>query len=109
MPKDILVWAGQIQQDYPNGILSAGQKATVMVRAIVDSLGRVADCVIVQSSGYTPIDEAACAGMQRYATFQPAIDASGAPTAGTWSTRITYWDRSPVPVEPAGPGKNMTT
>lgn len=102
VPKDIRIWAGLIQQDYPRGVLSAGQKATVMVRAIVDSLGKVTDCVIVQTSGLAPLDEAACNGMRRYATFQPAIDASGEPTTGTWSTRITYVDNSSPPAVPAG-------
>lgn len=102
-PKDITVWAGQIQQNYPRGVLSAGQKATVMVRATVDPVGRVADCVIVTSSGFAVLDQAACDGMRRFALFAPALDEAGKPTMGTWATKITYKDSSPPPTNPASP------
>jgi len=36
------------------------------------------------------LDEAACVGMTSYARFNPALNASGNPTQGRYSTRITY-------------------
>lgn len=107
-PKDITVWAGQIQQNYPKGVLSVGQKATVMVRATVDTAGRVTDCAIVQSSGIGVLDQAACDGMRRFAVFTPALDVAGEPTTGTWATKITYKDNSAPPIEPAGQPRTTT-
>jgi len=103
VPKDITVWAGQIQQNYPKGVLNAGQQATVMVRATVDPAGKVTDCAIVTSSGFTVLDHAACDAMRRFALFTPALDDAGKPTTGTWATRITYKDSSSLPIDPASP------
>lgn len=103
LPDGLHQWAGQIQQNYPKGVLSPGQKATVMVRTIVDPAGTVAGCVVVQSSGYAPLDQAACESMQRFAVFRPAIDAEGEPTSGTWATKITYSENSPSPAGSSAP------
>jgi protein TonB len=52
--------------------------------------GRAANCQVTGSSGSSILDQAACAGMERYARFNPALDAAGNPTTGSYSTRITY-------------------
>ena len=60
------------------------------MRVTVGADGRVADCSVTASSGSSVLDEAACTGMQRYARFDPALNAGGNPISGQWSTRITY-------------------
>jgi protein TonB len=65
-------------------------EGTVGVRVTVTADGRASGCSVTASSGSSILDEAACAGMERYARFDPALDAAGNPTTDTYSTRITY-------------------
>ena len=60
-----------------------------MILLTVNAEGRVAGCRVTRSAD--PIlDEAACDDMTRYARFEPALDAAGNPTTGSWSTNIVY-------------------
>lgn len=83
-------WAARIQENYPSRALREEIQGTVGVRVTVTPDGRVGSCQVTASSGSSILDEAACAGMQRYARFNPALDAAGNPTSGGYSTRITY-------------------
>ena len=83
-------WASQIQENYPSRALREEVEGTVGVRVTVTPDGRATGCSVTASSGSSVLDEAACRGMERYARFDPALDRSGNPTTGTYSTRITY-------------------
>jgi len=83
-------WAARIQENYPSRALREEIQGTVGVRVTVTPDGRVGECQVTASSGSSILDEAACVGMQRYARFNPALDAAGNPTTGGYSTRITY-------------------
>jgi protein TonB len=83
-------WAGQIQENYPSRALREEIEGTVGVRVTVTPDGRATGCSVTASSGSSILDEAACRGMERYARFNPALDAAGNPTTGSYSTRITY-------------------
>jgi protein TonB len=83
-------WAAQIQENYPSRALREEIEGTVGVRVTVTPDGRAAGCQVTSSSGSPILDQAACAGMERYARFDPALDRSGNPTTGSYSTRITY-------------------
>jgi len=83
-------WAARIQENYPARALREETEGTVAVRVTVDPNGRVSACSVIGSSGSSILDGAACKGMQRYARFDPALDAAGNPTSGSYSTRITY-------------------
>lgn len=83
-------WAARIQENYPSRALREEIQGTVGVRVTVTPDGRVGQCQVTASSGSSILDEAACVGMQRYARFNPALDAAGNPTTGGYSTRITY-------------------
>lgn len=96
-PKDPRVWAPLIHQTYPREAALAGLEGSVRIRVIVDAAGRVSDCFVLQSSGHVILDQAACDGMRRFAVFNPASDASGSPTVGSYSTIITYRMRTPQP------------
>lgn len=96
-PKDPRVWAPLIHQTYPREAALAGLEGSVRIRVVVDMAGRVSDCFVLQSSGHVILDQAACDGMRRFAVFNPAIDASGSPTVGSYSTIITYRMRTPQP------------
>jgi len=83
-------WAARIQENYPARALREEIEGTVGVRVSVTPDGRVGSCQVTGSSGSPILDDAACKGMERYARFNPALDASGDPTTGSYSTRVTY-------------------
>jgi protein TonB len=60
------------------------------VTVVVGPNGRVSNCSVTSSSGESSLDQAACEGFRRYGRFNPALDAAGNPTAGSYSTSITY-------------------
>jgi protein TonB len=83
-------WAARIQENYPARALREEVEGTVGVRVTVTPDGRASGCSVTSSSGSDILDAAACQGMERYARFDPALDAAGNPTTDTYSTRITY-------------------
>ena len=83
-------WAARIQENYPARALREEIEGTVGVRVTVTADGRATGCSVTASSGSDILDAAACAGMERYARFDPALDDAGNPTNGSYSTRITY-------------------
>jgi protein TonB len=110
-PKDPRVWAPLIHQTYPREAALAGLESSVRIRVVVDRAGRVSDCFVLQSSGHAILDQAACDGMRRFAVFNPAIDASGSPTVGSYATVITYRMRTPQPspLPPIPPRRSAPT
>ena len=89
-PKGQGSWAARIQDNYPSAALRKEIEGTVGVRVTVGPDGRVSGCTVSGSSGSGDLDSAACDGMTRYARFEPALDAGGSPTSGSFSTRIVY-------------------
>ena len=89
-PKSQGSWAARIQDNYPSAALRKEIEGTVGVRVTVGPDGRVSGCTVSGSSGSGDLDSAACDGMTRYARFEPALDAGGSPTTGSFSTRIVY-------------------
>lgn len=83
-------WAARIQENYPARALREEIEGTVGVRVSVTPDGRATGCSVTASSGSDILDSAACAGMERYARFEPALDDAGNPTTGSYTTRITY-------------------
>ncbi|BBC71560.1 energy transducer TonB [Altererythrobacter sp. B11] len=83
-------WAARIQENYPSRAIRDETEGRVGVRVAIDERGRVSSCTVSNSSGSSILDDAACEGMQRYARFDPALDAAGNPTTGSFSTTIVY-------------------
>ncbi|MEO0908677.1 MAG: energy transducer TonB, partial [Pseudomonadota bacterium] len=83
-------WASRIQENYPSRAIREEVEGTVGVRVTVTAEGRAANCQVTRSSGSSVLDQAACRGMERYARFNPALDAAGNETSGSYSTSITY-------------------
>ncbi len=83
-------WAAQISNNYPSRALREEVEGTVGVSVTVGANGRVSGCRVTASSGSSVLDDAACRGMERYARFNPALDAAGNETTGSFATRITY-------------------
>jgi len=83
-------WARRIQENYPARAIRDEVEGRVGVRVTISPDGRVSACSVTSSSGSGVLDEAACEGMQRYARYDPALDAAGNPTTGSASTTIVY-------------------
>jgi periplasmic protein TonB len=60
------------------------------VAVVVGTNGRVTSCNVTSSSGESVLDDAACRSMERYARYDPALDAAGNPTTGRDSLTIVY-------------------
>ncbi|MBX7528351.1 energy transducer TonB [Qipengyuania vesicularis] len=83
-------WAARIQGDYPSSALRREEQGTVTMRITVGANGRVEGCAVTGSSGSSALDQAACRGMQRYARYNPALNAAGDPIPDTLSQSIRY-------------------
>ena len=83
-------WAARIQENYPSRAVRSETEGNVGVRVTIGTNGRVSACTVTSSSGSSILDEAACDGMERYARFNPALDAAGNPTTGSYATTIVY-------------------
>lgn len=83
-------WAARIQNNYPSRAVRQEIEGNVGVAVTVGPDGRVTGCSVTASSGSDILDEAACEGMQRYARYNPALDAAGNPTTGRDSMTIQY-------------------
>ena len=56
----------------------------------ISSNGRVDNCSITKSTGHSALDEATCKLVPKRARFTPAIDATGKPTSGIYSSSIRW-------------------
>ncbi|WP_395392907.1 energy transducer TonB [Novosphingobium sp. BL-8A] len=77
-------------QDYPAGELRAEHQGMVRFRVDVDARGRVGQCTIMSSSGYSGLDEATCKYVSRRARFEPATNADGEASAGSYMGTIRW-------------------
>lgn len=89
-PKNQRSWSARIQEDYPRRAAQEEIEGTVGVRCTVTAEGRATGCSVSSSSGSDILDGAATKAVERYARFDPALNADGVPISASWSTRITY-------------------
>jgi len=89
-PDGLARWSARIQENYPPRAVRDEVEGRVGVRVTVGPNGRVSDCSVSSPSGSSILDTAACAGMRSYARFNPALDAAGNPTSGSYTTTIVY-------------------
>jgi periplasmic protein TonB len=81
-------WANT--NDYPARALQQEREGTTGFRVTVGPDGRVQSCSVTSSSGHADLDDATCKNIQRRGRFDPALDASGNPTSGSWSSRVRW-------------------
>lgn len=91
--RDELKWARQILAGYPSEASRNGLEGSVAVSVVVTPEGRASECKVTQSSGHSILDEAACKAMPRHSRFTPALNANGAPSTGSYSLRISYYNQ----------------
>lgn len=75
-------------------------EAMVAFRVQVGEDGRVAECMIVRSSGYESFDRATCGALTRYGRFEPARNGDGRAVRGDWSGRVLWTDAGSIVPEP---------
>lgn len=86
------------EADYPFAALRAGEQGTVVFRLDLNAEGRVTACTVLMSSGSAILDSVICRLLTERALFEPARDAKGKPTNGTFRSRIAW--RLPEPPPP---------
>ncbi|MEZ5709398.1 MAG: TonB family protein [Blastomonas sp.] len=89
-PKGQSRWAARVQSNYPSRAQREEREGTVRVALSIDAEGRVSGCSVTGSSGHADLDSAACDALTRYARFDPALNAAGNPTTGSYSTAVRY-------------------
>ena len=76
--------------DYPTKAFEREWQGVTSFEVIVAPDGRAADCKITKSSGLKQFDERACAALKTRARFYPALDETGQPVAGTFSSSVRW-------------------
>ncbi|WP_366943575.1 energy transducer TonB [Parasphingopyxis sp.] len=76
--------------DYPSASIRNEEQGTASFRLTVGTNGRVTNCQITSSTGYSRLDNETCRQLQRRARFRPALDDAGNPTTGTYSSSIRW-------------------
>jgi hypothetical protein len=89
-PIDLRRWSQKVQEAYPIDMVRAGRNALVHIRLIVGADGKPVSCIPDNHSAETSFGESACQTSMRYARFEPALDANGAPVASLYTTMLVY-------------------
>lgn len=76
--------------DYPQDAIRNDQSGTTQFALLIDEQGKVADCMVIQSSGQAGLDTQSCAIVKKRARFTPARDANGKPTKDRVTSRISW-------------------
>ncbi len=78
------------EDDYPAIAVDEQQEGSTGVRLKVSPTGFVESCRVVESSGYTSLDEQTCAIYRARARFAPARDGKGRPVASDYRQKVTW-------------------
>lgn len=76
--------------DYPSGALRRGHQGATTFQLEILANGKIADCIILKSSGHEELDQASCRAMTANAKFHPAIDENGNPVAAPYVSTTTW-------------------
>lgn len=78
------------QDDYSPADIRGERQGTARFTLTIGTDGKVASCVIVQSTGFASLDAATCKFVSRRARFEPALDDGGSPIAGSYTGSIRW-------------------
>jgi TonB family protein len=76
--------------DYPPESLRRHEFGAAKFSLAVDATGKVTDCHITGSSGYSALDELTCMLLRRRAVFNPGRDAEGTDIPFTWNGTFNW-------------------
>lgn len=77
-------------KDYPGVSLSRNQDGRVKFSLLIGEDGRVADCMVAETSGVAALDAQSCAILKIRARFTPARDAAGKPAKDAVTSTIVW-------------------
>ncbi|MEZ5655886.1 MAG: energy transducer TonB [Sphingobium sp.] len=86
-----------VQDDYPEEALYTDIAGEVGFRLFLNTMGKVAFCEVIASSGFEILDNAACDVISMRASFKPARNGEGRPVADTWTSRLVWRIPEPAP------------
>jgi TonB family protein len=76
--------------DYPTQALFEEGTGSVRVVMLVSEQGRIADCSVVETSGFSVLDAQTCAVILERARFTPAVGLTGKPAKSVLYQKITW-------------------
>lgn len=76
--------------DYPSASLRNEEQGSASFRLSIGADGRVTNCTITSSTGFSRLDSETCRQLTRRARFSPALDNAGNPTTGSYSSTIRW-------------------
>jgi protein TonB len=76
--------------DYPQSAIERDEQGVVAVSLTIGPSGRVSNCSVTSSSGSRTLDSTTCRILSSRARYTPAQDASGNPTSGNVTGRVTW-------------------
>jgi TonB family protein len=76
--------------DYPEVAIRDSLSGTTVFALLITEEGRVADCMVVQTSGQAILDTQSCAIIKRRARFEPARDHADKPVKDRVTARIVW-------------------
>lgn len=79
--------------DFPEGLIGPGERASVGVRYVVEADGRVSSCQVERGSGFAEVDAMACRLISARFRFRPARDRTGQAVRSTVVETHTWFNR----------------
>ncbi|WP_214625569.1 energy transducer TonB [Sphingobium nicotianae] len=87
-PADAALWISN--DDYPEEALENDWQGRVSIGWVIGPHGKVEDCYVVESSGHSVLDEAACRAIKRKGHYEPAHDVNGLAIRATDRRRVIW-------------------
>lgn len=76
--------------DYPPGAIRNGEKGRTGFKLDIGTDGRVTNCTVTSSSGFSDLDQTACRQLQRRGRFSPAKDTAGNAIATSYTSSVLW-------------------
>lgn len=93
--------------DFPFGLIGPGERASVRLRYVVETDGRVSTCRILRSSGFAEVDAMACRLIEQRFRYRPARNAAGDPVRAGVEETHTWFRRDTPQTEPRPQGDTV--
>ncbi len=77
-------------EDYPEIAVRKSGVGSVRMALMIDENGRIADCTVIETSGFAALDAQSCALVQKRARFKPAVGLDGKPAKDAYIQRVTW-------------------
>lgn len=78
------------RDDYPRVALRNNGTGTVQAMLLISEAGRIASCMVTETSGHASLDAQTCMILARRARFSPAIGPDGKPAKSATTARIRW-------------------